>query len=107
MTTGTADPLNYLTAVTGATSSGYIIYSASNTQFALTSTPTLITSTSLSDVEGVSDGTGAVSTLAIHQFTLNISYPTLTLAVPEPSTWAMMGMGLVAGAVVVRRRMVA
>jgi hypothetical protein len=103
VTSGTADPLNYLTAVTGATSSGYILYSAANTQFNLTSTPTLITSTSLSDVEGVSDGTTAISGLAVHQFTLTITYPTLAL-VPEPSTMALSGLGLIGCGVVMIRR---
>lgn len=37
----------------------------------------------------------------------NLYLSLTTVAVPEPSTWAMMGLGLVAGAVVVRRRMVA
>ena len=103
VTSGTADPLNYLLPVTGATSSGYILYSAANTQFNLMSTPTLITSTSLSDVEGVSDGTTAISTLAVHQFTLTITYPTLAL-VPEPSTYAAAAIGALAlGTVLLRR----
>lgn len=98
-----ANPLNYLTAVTGATSSGFMLYSSANTQFALTSTPTLITSTSLSDSEGVNTGTTAISSFAVHQFTLTISYPTLAI-VPEPSTWALCGLGLAGGALLVRRR---
>ena len=98
-----ANPLNYLTPVTGATSTGYIIYGTANTQFNLTSAPTLPTTMSLTDVEGVNTGTTAISGIAIHQFTLTISYPTLAAA-PEPSTWAMCGLGLVGGAVMIRRR---
>ena len=98
-----SNPLNYLTAVTGATSTGYMVYGSANTQFNLTSTPTVITSTSLSDVEGVSTGTTAISGFAIHQFTLTISYPSLAAA-PEPSTWALSVLGLVGCAGVVLRR---
>ena len=103
VTSGAANPLNYLTPVTGATSSGYILYSTANTQFNLTSAPTVITPTSLSDAEGVNDGTTAISGLAIHQFTLTISYPTLAL-IPEPSTYAFVGLGALSlGTVFLRR----
>ena len=58
---------------------------------------------SITDAEGVNDGTNAISALAIHQFTLTVSYPTLAAA-PEPSALAMCGRGLIGGAVMIRHR---
>lgn len=86
------------------TSTGGIIYGPGNFQNALTPGVTLGTGRmSYSAAEAASNDTTAVSDLAIHQFTFSITY---TNAVPEPSTWALVGIGLIAGAVTVRHRKV-
>ncbi len=87
-----ANTLDYLTPVTGNTQTGNILYGAANTSFTLTPATTITNSgLSVSAVEGVNTGTTAVSGLAIHSFTYSLTYA--TVAVPEPSTVAMMGLG--------------
>ena len=53
------------------------------------------------------DGTFQSTELNATMGNLYLSLTTVAAPVPEPSTWAMMGFGLVAGAVVIRRRSVA
>ena len=85
-----ANTLDYLLPVTANTQTGGIIYGAANTAFTLTPTVTLTNGgLSLAAVEGVNYGTTAISNLAVHSFTLSVTYAT----VPEPSTVAMMGLG--------------
>ena len=88
-----SNPINVLLPISSDTATGNILYGASNTSFTLTPTTTLGTgSTSYSAVEGVSDGTTAISTLAVHSFTYAITYATAATAsaAPEPSEWAAM-----------------
>ena len=92
--------MDYTLPVTGNTQTGGIIYGTANTAcFALTPVTTLTNNgQSLAAVEGVNDGTTAISTLAVHSFTYSVTYNTVPVVlVPEPSTWALMGLGLVAG----------
>ncbi len=99
---GTPNTLDFTSALTGVTASGSGLYSTATT---LTLTPQTTLSngaTSLSATEGINSGTTAITGFNVRSFTYVISY-----AVPEPSTWAMMGLGLVAGAVVIRRRIIA
>ena len=99
---GTPNTLDFTSVLTGITTTGTGLYSTAST---LALTPQTILSnggTSLSASEGINSGTTAITGFNVRSFTYVISY-----AVPEPSTWAMMGLGLVAGAVVARRRMVA
>ena len=106
---GAPDTVDYALPVTGNTQTGNILYGAANTSFTLTPATTLTNNgMSLAAVEGVNDGTTAISTLAIHSFTYAVTYNTVPVLVPEPSTWAMMGVGMVGCAgVVFRRRKVA
>ena len=83
-------------------SSGNIIYGTGNSNFALTTNVTLGGDRmSYANGEGVSNGTTAISTIAIHQFSFSITYT----AAPEPSSFALAGVGVSAlGAMVFRRR---
>jgi hypothetical protein len=87
-----SNTVDYLLPITGYTDSGYILYGAANTQFALT--PGVTTTNgdmSLSMGEGVNYGTSAIYSLAIHQFTFSVTYP--TAQIPEPSSTALCMVG--------------
>ena len=104
-----ANTVDLLTSLTTYTGTGTAIYGTANTAFTLIPGTTLSNNNqSVAAVEGInySATTTAISGLAVHGFTYTITYPTVS-AVPEPSTWATMGLGLVAGAVVIRRRRLA
>ncbi len=102
---GAANTVDYTLPVTGNTQTGGIIYSASNTTFALSPATTLTNNgLSLAAVEGVNDGTTAISTFAIHSFTYSVTYNTIPVLVPEPSTYAALALGTLAlGTMMVRR----
>ncbi len=102
---GAADTVDYTLPVTGNTQTGNILYGTANTSFTLNPTTTLTNNAqSLAAVEGVNDGTTAISTLAVHSFTYNVTYNTVPTPAPEPSTWAMLGLGVAGLGVVLRRR---
>ena len=103
-----ANTVDYSLAVTGNTQTGNIIYGTANTSFTLNPTTTLTNNgLSLSAVEGVNTGTTAISGLAIHSFTYSVTYNTVPTPAPEPSTWAMLGLGAAGLGVVLRRRALA
>ncbi len=72
----------------------------SNASTVGTSTPGVYRDT---NGDGIFQATELTTTLGNAYLALN----TLPAPVPEPSTWAMMGLGLVGGAVVIRRRRLA
>jgi hypothetical protein len=90
------DTVDFTTPIVSPTATGYILYSSANTQFALT--PVLTQSNngaSLAGVEGVNDGSTAISTLAIHEFELAVTYANPAVsAAPEPGTWLLMIAGV-------------
>jgi len=104
---GAPDTVDYTLPVTGNTQTGGIIYNTSTT-FTLTPTTTLTNNgMSLAAVEGVNDGTTAISTLKVHSFTYAVTYNTVSVPVPEPSAMAMVALGLAgcAGVKLRRRRL--
>ena len=102
---GAPDTVDYALPVTGNTQTGNILYGTTNTSFTLTPTTTLTNGgQSLAAVEGVNDGTTAISTLAVHSFTYSVTYNTIPIPAPEPSTYAFVGAGaLLLGMATVRR----
>ncbi len=101
---GAPNTVDYALPVTGNTQTGGIIYNTATT-FALTPTTTLTNNgLSLAAVEGVNDGTTAISTLAIHSFTYSVTYNTIPTVVPEPSTMALGALGLAGCAATILRR---
>ena len=101
---GTPDTVDYALPVTGNTQTGGLIYNTS-TAFALTPTTTLTNGgQSLAAVEGVNDGTTAISTLKVHSFTYSVTYNTVPTAAPEPSTFVLGGIGLLGAVGFARRR---
>ena len=93
---GVPDTVDFTSPVLAPAGTGFLIYGAANTQFALT--PTLTQSNgneSLAAVEGVNDGTTAISTIAVHEFEFAVTYANAAVsAAPEPGTWALMLMGV-------------
>jgi hypothetical protein len=76
------DTVDFTTPIVSPTATGYILYSSANTQ-------------SLAGVEGVNDGSTAISTLAIHEFELAVTYANPAVsAAPEPGTWLLMIAGV-------------
>ena len=101
---GAPDTVDYALPVTGNTQTGGIIYNTSST-FALTPTTTLTNGgQSLAAVEGVNDGTTAISSLKVHSFTYSVTYNTLPTAAPEPSAFVLGGIGLLGAVGFARRR---
>lgn len=102
---GAPDTVDYALPVTGNTQTGSIIYGTANTNFALTPTTTLTNNAqSLAAVEGVNSGTTAITNLAVHSFTYSVTYNTVPTVAPEPSTWAMLSLGVAGLGFVLRRR---
>lgn len=93
--------VDLLVPITTYTATGSVIYNASTKQTLTPGTTLSNNGLSYAGVEGIQAGTSAINQFTVHSFTYAITYPNV---VPEPSTWAMMGLGFVAGAVVVRRR---
>ena len=94
---GHSDPVNFIGAVTRMTASGDIRYGAGNTQFALAPTATLASDgRSFSAVEGVNVGGGTISSIAVHEFDLSVTYANPVAVVPEPQNAALLlgGLGL-------------
>lgn len=88
--------------IASATGSGSILFSGGT--LALTPTVALTNGgTTLSGSEGVAAGGSDLSSFAIRSFTLSFTYAT----VPEPSTWMLLGFGVVLVGFAVRRRHVA
>ena len=100
-TTGTANPIDLSTAIGTYTATGSTVYGTSTKQ-ALTPTTTLSNSSlSYAGVEAIQAGTAAINQYTVHSFTYSITY---TNAVPEPSTYACAGAGvLLLGMATVRR----
>ena len=99
------DPVSLVVPVTTYTATGSVTYGATSTNVATVSPTTQLATngSSYAFAEGVNSSplTIAASAYAFRTFTYSISYPTI---VPEPSTWAMLGLGIIAGAVAIRRR---
>ncbi len=89
--------------ITTYTGSGTTLYSTSTTTKLTPGTTLSNSGMSYAAVEGIQAGTSAINQFNVRQFTYTIVYPN----VPEPSTWAMCGLGLVGGAVMIRRRRLA
>ena len=96
---GDPNTLDFSSALTGITTSGSTLYSTAST-LALTPSTTLTNGAeSVSATEGVNYGTNAISPLDVRSFTYVITY-----AVPEPSAYALAGIGALAlGTVLLRR----
>lgn len=96
-----ANPVNFTSALTNYSATGYIVYGANNTVFNLT--PNLVVNNgalSFTVAEGVNTGTSAISSIGIKEFNIAITYAN---PVPEPETWAMLVAGLGVLGVAVRR----
>ena len=98
--------VNFTLPISSYSLSAYLLYGTAETNFSYTPANTAATLTnggmSIAVQEGVNFGS-AVSAFAPNVLSLSISYPTLSV-VPEPSTWAMCGVGMVGCAGVVFRR---
>ena len=98
-----SNTVDYALPITNNTQTGNILYGTANTSFTLTPGVTLTNNNqSLAAVEGVSDGTTAISTLAVHSFTFSITYDTISAAVPESAEFGTIGGILMLLASVVR-----
>ena len=96
---GVGNTLDFSAPLTSSTSTGSGIYST-NTTLALTPATTLSANLkSLSATEGINSGTTAINGFTVHSFTYSISY-----AVPEPSTYAVVALGTLALGTVLARR---
>jgi hypothetical protein len=99
-----ADPVNTLTPITGYTAAGTATYLVTDV---FTESPVVTgTSTAYGMYEGIAVGSGSINADKVSAFSFTLSYP--TLSVPEPSTMALSGLGLVGCAVgLIRRRRLA
>jgi hypothetical protein len=86
------DPVNVLLPVTGNTATGSTIYGTSTTASLNPMTSIAGDGESYTMSENVSDGGTTLNALKFHSFTYTITYD--TVAVPEPSSWAMMLIGV-------------
>jgi hypothetical protein len=86
-----ADPVNTLTPITGYTATGTATYLVSDV---FAESPVVTgTSTAYGAYEGIGVGSGSINADEVSAFTLSISYP--TLVIPEPSSVALGGLGLI------------
>ena len=102
--------VDYLLPIASVTSdAASVTYGTANTVYNYTPALTAVTlsngNMSVAIGEGINFG-AAISSAAPHSLTFSFTYPTLAV-VPEPSTWAICGLGLVGGAVMIRRRRLA
>ena len=102
--------LDFATPIVSPLYTGSVTYSGTstlNTSSAATSHALLTNGNmSFADYTSISAGGSDLGAFAVSSSTITISYLNASV-VPEPSTWAMRGLGLVGGAVMVRRRRLA
>ncbi len=103
-TTGTANTVDTVLPIGTYTGTGTALYSTATTTKLSPGTTLSNGNMSYAAVEGLQAGTSAINQFNVRTFTYTIVYANL---VPEPSTWAMCGLGLVGGAVMIRRRRLA